>query len=175
MSLPEVEFDVQEMSARLITTLEPNITAMVMYSTLMLRHMCESPIEVALGAAFLVADRLYYLRPNLGVTLAWASDEKSYRADAVLLIPQFPWNGYRIDFALRVPQYRCGYIFIECDGHDFHERTKEQAARDRAKDRLIQQAGYPILRFTGSEIYRNTGNCADQIFDFVNERTDLKA
>jgi len=175
MSLPEIQFDLQEMTERLLKTLEPNMLQIVTYSTLMLRHMCESPIEVALGASFLVSDRLYYLRPNMGVTLAWASDEKSYREDAVLLIPQFPWKGYRIDFALRLPRYRFGYMFIECDGHDFHERTKEQAARDRAKDRLIQQAGYPILRFTGSEIHRNAGNCADQIFDFVNERTDIKA
>ena len=51
-------------------------------------------------------------------------------------------------------------LAVECDGHDFHERTKEQAARDRSRDRELQDAGVTIYRFTGSEIHNDPIGCA---------------
>jgi very-short-patch-repair endonuclease len=54
-------------------------------------------------------------------------------------------------------------IVVECDGHDFHERTKEQAARDRARDRWMTEHGIIVLRFTGSEIWRDAKKCVEQI------------
>lgn len=44
---------------------------------------------------------------------------------------------------------------VECDGHEFHERTKEQAERDRSRDRRLQSEGIRVFRFTGSELHRN--------------------
>lgn len=46
-------------------------------------------------------------------------------------------------------------IIIECDGHDFHERTKEQAAHDKKRDRFFSKLGYIVLRYTGSQICSN--------------------
>jgi len=62
------------------------------------------------------------------------------------------------------------FLFVECDGHDFHERTKEQAEHDRSKDRAIQAAGIPILRFTGREIWRDPVMVALEIFNFILSR-----
>lgn len=42
---------------------------------------------------------------------------------------------------------------IECDGHDFHEKTKHQAARDKKRDREIIATGLSVTRFAGSEIW----------------------
>ncbi len=61
-------------------------------------------------------------------------------------------------------------LIVECDGHDFHERTKEQAAKDRARDREVQKAGFEIFRFTGSEIWKDPIGCAKQITDWVEKR-----
>ena len=61
-------------------------------------------------------------------------------------------DAYRVDFLVQCKASSRAGIVIECDGHDFHERTKEQAARDRSKDRRLQTLGYLVLRFTGSEI-----------------------
>lgn len=58
-------------------------------------------------------------------------------------------------------------LIVECDGHDYHERTKEQAARDRSRDRKAQQEGFTIYRFTGSEIWRDPLGCAERIFDWA--------
>lgn len=54
-------------------------------------------------------------------------------------------------------------VVIECDGHDFHERTKEQAARDRSRDRELQSLGFKIFRFTGSEIWGDPLACVYEI------------
>lgn len=58
-------------------------------------------------------------------------------------------------------------ICVECDGHDFHERTKEQAARDKSRDRELTMAGWQVLRFTGSEIWKDAATCARQVVDLV--------
>jgi very-short-patch-repair endonuclease len=67
---------------------------------------------------------------------------------------------WKADFVLSCPSISKKKAIIECDGHNFHERTKEQAARDRSRDRAAQEAGYMMLRYTGSEIYRDPLGCA---------------
>lgn len=161
-----------EIKKRVVDSLRLNLEHTVGYWILCLEKVCESPIEVAFGAALLTADQLEHRNMNLGLVMCGPNEIADYREDLALMIPQFPWEGYRIDFALRLPSYRFKWLFIECDGHDFHERTKEQAARDRSKDRDVQQAGYPVLRFTGSEIHKNAAACGQQVIDFVAERYD---
>lgn len=167
-----MDFDHDEMKERLCRSLHAPLRAAVGYNMLVLERACESPIEVAFGVALLVADQLEHPYMRAGLFLAETREADTYRPDLALLIPQYPWHGYRIDFALRLPRYRFKYLFVECDGHDFHERTKEQAARDRMKDREIQQSGFPVLRFTGSEIHRDAASCAAQTIDFINQRYD---
>lgn len=83
----------------------------------------------------------------------------------------------RVDFlihALAYPkrlsssdQLRWRRLIVECDGHDFHERTKEQAAKDRARDRLSLMEGFDCFRFTGSELWRDPFACAKQIVEWA--------
>jgi len=132
---------------------------------------CESPIEAMLGAGFLVASRARGIgdlvrvcpEPKMPAKIEWPM---------MLLVPQYHWQEWRIDWALR--GHDC-ILFIECDGHDFHERTPEQAARDRSKDRAIQGAGIKVLRFTGTEIHRELSKCVLEIVDTYIGITDLKA
>lgn len=48
---------------------------------------------------------------------------------------------------------------IEIDGHEFHEKTKIQAQKDKQREREIVSAGYKILRFSGSEVFNNPAHC----------------
>ena len=77
---------------------------------------------------------------------------------------------FRVDFALFYPRTD-GYgkikVAIECDGHDFHEKTKEQAQKDKEKDRILQANGWLIARFTGSEILRK------DVYDLLSEIDNL--
>lgn len=87
-----------------------------------------------------------------------------------VLTPQMPIAGHRVDFLLWVTCGKAeGGIAIECDGHAFHEKTKEQAARDKKRDREILAAGYPVMRFAGSEVFANSGDCAAQIKEVFSE------
>jgi hypothetical protein len=129
-------------------------------------RLCESPIEVMLGSAIAMADLFDdYGSPKI-IICSQGEEEAHYGPEARLLIPQYKIDGYRLDFVLKEPPFM---VAIECDGHDFHERTKQQAARDRQKDRAIQHGGMHILRFTGSEINRDPSGCAHQALFFAIE------
>lgn len=88
---------------------------------------------------------------------------------------QLSYGSYRLDFLI-VDRTRiaCGEagdrLAIECDGHDYHERTKEQARRDRRRDRALARDGLATLRFTGSEIFADPIGCAVEIFGYFAEQ-----
>lgn len=77
---------------------------------------------------------------------------------------QWPVLTYIADFVIITPRSR---VVIECDGHDYHERTKQQAARDRSRDRAMTEVGWRVMRFTGSEIWANPFACAKQAIDLA--------
>jgi len=58
-------------------------------------------------------------------------------------------------------------VLIECDGHDFHERTKEQARADKSRDRRFAALGHRVLRFTGSEIHADNIRCAQEVYGIL--------
>ena len=65
-------------------------------------------------------------------------------------LPQVQVGRYRVDFMVRFFDEK---FIVECDGHDFHERTKQQAQHDKQRDRFLQAEGFKVFRFTGSEIW----------------------
>lgn len=104
-----------------------------------------------------------------GCTLLFGPDYKA------VVLPQTQIGEFRVDFLIVGRDYY-GHpdadsppiaFIVECDGHDFHERTKQQAARDKRRDRKLQTMGLPILRFTGSELWNNPADCAEQAWDML--------
>jgi very-short-patch-repair endonuclease len=80
-------------------------------------------------------------------------------------------NKYRVDILIPVWDnitHEGTSFIIECDGHDFHEKTKEQARRDKKRDRDLTTAGNIIMRFTGSEICNND-TLIDEMFNDIRE------
>jgi very-short-patch-repair endonuclease len=101
-----------------------------------------------------------------------------YAVMHVMIMPQVQIGEYRADFLVLAtvditPIYQTRRetavlkVVIECDGHDHHDLTKEQARHDRQRDRWMQSKGLSILRFTGSEIFRDVHRCAEEIVEFV--------
>lgn len=93
---------------------------------------------------------------------------KNQREFAVLL-QQEQIGEFRVDFLI-VAKFLSGdvvRVVVECDGHEFHERTKEQAERDRRRDRELQILGYRVLRFTGREIWRDALACSFSVAKFL--------
>ncbi len=83
-----------------------------------------------------------------------------------LLAIQTPCGSYRIDVTLVKGDVK---LAIELDGHEWHERTKEQAAKDKARDRYLQTKGWRVFRFTGSEVHANADECALEMLRSITE------
>lgn len=84
---------------------------------------------------------------------------------------QYPVLDWKVDFliGMRGADNRPCFLVVECDGHAFHERTKEQAAKDRSRDRRLQDAGYRIHRYTGHELYKDPLGCvSDTLVSLLN-------
>ena len=154
---------------------------------------CESKIEVAFLLGLICACALHDLSVVVTDT---DSEENVYLAKgggwgdmALYITPQEQIAEYRVDFALGLVLGNSGdnaaqvgstspsnisksvelRLVIECDGHDFHERTKEQAARDKQRDHALFCLGYPVMRFTGSEIVAGPVKCAESVMKWIFE------
>jgi very-short-patch-repair endonuclease len=131
---------------------------------------CESPIEVLmLGAIILEGNKNYqlarilpeqysaelFLKPKL-------QEDEHPTPLSSRIFPQLVIGSYRVDFCLN---FSGGfYLIVECDGHEWHDRTPEQAQRDKARDRALQAEGFQVLRFTGREIWADAKKCAAEVF-----------
>lgn len=137
---------------------------------------CESPIERMFLSALICACN------NKEIGIAVYSDERypqfenlpPYTSSCLHIYPQEQIGDYRVDFLLTLilddhmtfleDHSGClvsgkSQLVIECDGHDFHEKTREQASRDKERDRALQNCGYTVFRFTGSDIYNDAFSC----------------
>ncbi len=119
---------------------------------------CKSPIEKIFYMAYCLMD--------------FDINEGKYRY--LTLYPQKEVNvgnkKYYLDFCFIAED--CGYesdykLAIECDGHDFHEKTKEQVIRDNERTLDLKMAGYDLLRFSGSQIYNEPFKCAAKTMKYI--------
>lgn len=103
-----------------------------------LEAVCESPIELMLGAQ---------LQVDLPAGYA--------------LRPQWRFQRWRMDFAITTSA-GVACAFVECDGKEFHS-TPEQIANDEAKNLAAARTGIPLWRFSGAQIHRDTARCVQTI------------
>lgn len=149
-----------------------------------LRAGCASPIELKFADAFMweatfheqrypfVVPKWDHWRTKSGFTIQPQHKVSPYRADFALALCQsedHPGGVYR---PKECPHGFFSYLVVECDGHEFHERTKEQASRDKSRDRHLLMEGWPVMRFTGSEIHADARACARQAIAALN--ADIK-
>lgn len=128
---------------------------------------CQSPLERQLAEAFAAALRFEWRRPNdhpweVGRWPGWF----------LTLLAQPQYDRYRADFGIctwvypenDVPPF---IVVVEVDGHDFHEKTKEQARYDKSRDRFMTATEARVFRFTGSEVYRDAEACVLEVLEYV--------
>lgn len=81
----------------------------------------------------------------------------SYEAQKVML------QRYVVDFLL------IDYpVVIEADG-SVHRLSKNKA-HDKERDKLLLEAGYYTLRFTGTEINKSPAGCINQVIEFIENK-----
>jgi hypothetical protein len=128
-------------------------------------------LNVAMGPSCYPSDPLTFQKVS---EISWAEMKAGFHGGMIcamtFITPQVWIGDYRVDFLIGhlecEPNKFTGdtfldnWVVVECDGHDFHEKTKEQAQRDKARDRYLVSAGFKVMRFTGSEIWRDPTACA---------------
>lgn len=96
--------------------------------------LCESPVELAFLREMRKAPQLDRFTPNVKVM----------------------GGKYRIDFA--DPHSLVG---VEIDGYAYHS-DKDTFIRDRQRQRTLEQIGWRLIRFAGSEVHHDPANCVAQ-------------
>lgn len=88
------------------------------------------------------------------------------------IFPQYRTGKRRADFLIQCfaphdPRGKRSEIIVECDGYAFHDSSIEQKVRDKKRERELMAEGYQVLRFSGSEIYRDPLLCAQEVIDYL--------
>lgn len=122
-----------------------------------------TPIEQLFGLELLNECLLRRMR---GSGVFWFSCQWGIRAAA--------GAKYRVDFAVFGPGKDDPVLFVELDGHEFHEKTREQVERDKKRERVIVATGVPVLRFSGREVWRDPYSCVREVLDFYQKAIDPK-
>lgn len=90
--------------------------------------------------------------------------------------PQAKIHAYRVDFLLTMALREAGgdvrraCLVVECDGYEWHERTQEQARRDRRRDRRLQAQDMAVFRYTGSDVWRHVFAAAREAVEELGRR-----
>jgi very-short-patch-repair endonuclease len=130
---------------------------------------CESPIERVMAGAMIYTfnhsapegnDKVFFSH----LDYEWPDCRIFHYGNGGAVYAQAVVGPYRVDFLVQIRwEDRLKFIVVECDGHEFHERTKEQAERDRFRDRWMLAHDILVLRFTGSEIWRDSAARANEV------------
>lgn len=142
--------------------------------------LCDSPIEKHFLSALIVVVKDMQMDVTVEADMIHLDPPPGF-----LIYPQKQIGDYRVDFLIvfhsdsvlddaqskasqRVRE--SAKLVVECDGHEFHEKTKEQASRDKERDRTLQACGFPVFRYSGSDIYCHPIDCAHECLSFLFEQ-----
>jgi len=112
---------------------------------------------VTIGAlsSSIFADVLYSRAAKLAnlapqIVLSTQREIGKYRADIL------------VEFTPNVLHDGTSKIVVECDGAEHHTDWPD-VVRDKMRDRYMIERGYWVMRFSGSEIYKNARQCAESV------------
>lgn len=109
--------------------------------------MTESPIEAAFVLWWVCYEGVYVPQVSLKTQVTVEAEGRVYRVD-IALSPSAKSDSMLKDLA---DHLMCPRIAVELDGHDFHERTRQQVTQRNQRDRSLESAGWKVLHFSGSE------------------------
>ncbi|WP_207539616.1 endonuclease domain-containing protein [Sabulicella rubraurantiaca] len=132
----------------------------------MAAEQCESPIENILAAYLILEGTDGY--NDLDYNPFWGAPSFPDPAWGTIWTIQHQFRRMRPDFLFKVClEGENRFLAVECDGHDVHDGTKEQARRDRSRDWTLLTSGIPVIRFTEFEIVRDPQACVKDIISVL--------
>ncbi len=107
----------------------------------------ESPIEQILYVALIAVAQFKYV------------------TDDITIECQEKIGKYRIDFMVEISGGNP--VFIECDGHEFHDKDQKQRDYEKARDRYFTKKGLKVFHYTGKNITDAPYVVATEIIDYL--------
>jgi len=116
----------------------------------------------AIGREF--TENMEYLTYGLG---------KSFHVSLQPTFEKVRVEGKRIrpDMLFWVPTRPDFKLIVECDGFQWHS-DKETFSNDRIRDRVLQQEGYRVFRFSGQEIVHDATLKTNEFIDYLSDLAD---
>jgi hypothetical protein len=141
----------------------------------------ESPLEMAFYAWWTVMTNVRTSHMvSLRMQVPVQAGGKDYRIDIELTDEEYDsyYAKAGVELGLRPPR-----IAVELDGHDFHERTKEQVIYRDARDRALQAEGWTVFHVSGAALHRTPaetvwgiyGDASQVIWDFRHRVNQMQA
>lgn len=138
----------------------------------------KSPIEQIFFVAFLTVLHQNLTRESLGIDITPLGQHEQ----------NIDGYDYVHDFAFYIDVYNLrnkfkmkDYIFmssvtVECDGHDYHNKTKRQVSNGNKRSNAMQQNGLTVIHFSGSDLFRYPYQCAEEAYCVIIKKykKDLK-
>jgi very-short-patch-repair endonuclease len=91
----------------------------------------------------------------------------------IIIIPQFPFLNYRLDFAIMFKAKASMMIVaLECDGREFHGAFAERE-RDAIRDGRLASWGISTVRASGTEIFQDPEQVMSRLLRRVREMREL--
>ncbi|MDQ1855788.1 endonuclease domain-containing protein [Chryseobacterium sp. WLY505] len=89
----------------------------------------------------------------------------------ITIQPEFPNlkidnKSIRPDILVWCPGNKKIRLIVECDGFQFHS-SKKSFENDRKRDRLFKLKGYDVIRYSGSEIFKNPAGVSEDLYKFL--------
>ena len=136
-----------------------NINKNILNTALIFSEYCESPIEKILAVALVIkTQETLYFEPQVEIK----TKNKKYIVDFLIFGDEIVNTYLKKDFQL----------IIECDGYNFHQKTKKQVDYDNQREYDLKMEKYEILRFSGSKIYNEPMKCAEEIMAYIKEHNE---
>lgn len=124
-----------------------------------IEQLCQSSLEIALGKALILEGHLF------GPPVVVPYQKGAPVGHGYYIVPQFRILTYRSDFAVFLRSGGVGVrLLVEADGAYWHSRTGEQELRDYGRDDKLFRTGWPVCRFTESQIKEDPYDCADAVW-----------
>lgn len=86
----------------------------------------------------------------------------------IFVTPQYKIDKYYVDFLISNRDDK-NSIVIELDGHNFHDKDKNQRAYEKGRDRYLIKSGYKVLHYTGSEVIKDPYKIAHEVLTMMGE------
>lgn len=118
----------------------------------------KSPIEQMFYCAFLIVAEHQY--EEINQEPYWDIKKKDWvLLPGVYISEQVKIGKFRADFVASQRAHDKSReslpVVVELDGHQFHDRNKEQRSYEKARDRFFTRQGYRVVHFTGSDIVKD--------------------